>query len=123
MTPTPFAQLIQHATRSGKRRKATRLLGHAQKPETKTERLRTYLRQKGRATAADLAIEADLDNTGLVWALLKGDIAKGAIERNGLHYTWNEAYDDQEHEELKAAIRRVRAAGYLVSRKQKGGDQ
>jgi hypothetical protein len=117
MNPNPFAQLIQHATRSGKRRKAARLLGHTQKPDTKTERLRTYLRQNGRATAADLAIEADLDNTGLVWALLKGDIAKGAVEMQGGHYTWNDEYDDQEQQELKAAMRRLRAAGFVVVRR------
>jgi len=114
MTSSPFDQLIKHATRPGRRRKAAKLMGFSQKPDTKTERLRTYLRKYGRATAADLAIEADLDNTGLVWALLKGDIAKGSVERDGQHYTWNEDYDDQDHQELKAALRKVRAAGYTV---------
>lgn len=116
MTSSPFDQLIKHATRPGRRRKAAKLMGFSQKPDTKTERLRSYLRKHGRSTAADLAIEADLDNTGLVWALLKGDIAKGAVERDGQHYTWNEAYDDQDHQELKAALRKVRAAGYVVTK-------
>lgn len=117
MTSNPFQQLIKHATRPGRRRKAAKLMGFSQKPDTKTERLRSYLRKHGRATAADLAIEADLDNTGLVWALLKGDIAKGAVEMQGGHYTWNDEYDDQEQQELKAAMRRLRAAGFVVVRR------
>lgn len=85
------------------------------KPTSKTATLRAYLKRQGRAKAADLAIEADLANTGLVWALLKGDINKGAVVREGEWYVWDESHDEKRHCAIKAAIRLLKSAGYQVS--------
>lgn len=87
------------------------------RPPTKTGAMRAYLQEHGKATAHDLAIEGDLENTGLVWALLKADIAKGAIERRGNHYVWVEAYDENRRKDIQAAIRLLRSTGYSVTKK------
>lgn len=113
----PFAALIAQAS-SRKQRVAARRRESSDRPPTKTGAMRDHLRQVGRATAAELAIEAELTgNTGLVWALLKADIAKGAILREGHFYVWNPDFDESRHEHIQDAIRTLRAAGYTVTRR------
>lgn len=111
----PFAQLVAQL-RARQRRAMRQTDAPQQPPTTKTGAMRAYLRARGKATAADLAIEAGLENTGLVGALLKADIAKGAIERRGDHYHWVDTFDQEQHRRVQAAIRTLRAAGYTVNR-------
>lgn len=123
----PFAQLVAQL-RVRQRRATSQPTPPAQRPTSKTGVMRDYLRTRGKATAADLAIEANLESTGLVWALLKTDIAKGAIERRGDHYHWVDTFDHEQHRRIQAAIRTLKAAGYTVTRSnartaEKGGAQ
>lgn len=113
----PFAALIAQAC-ARKPRITARRANLEGRPQTKTGAMRAHLRQVGRATAAELAIEAELTgNTGLVWALLKADIAKGAILREGHFYVWNPDFDESQREHIQDAIRTLRAAGYTVTRR------
>lgn len=82
---------------------------------SKTAAMRQYLKHHGKATAADIATACGLGDTGRVMALLKADIAKGAIERSGAFYYWNDAFDQDNHERIQAAIRLLKAAGYKVT--------
>lgn len=117
-TLNPFASLIKQVMAAPSSRANKGVCQRAERPGTKTGAMREYLRQVGRATAADLAIEAEVTgNTGLVFALLKADIAKGAILRDGHFYVWNPEFDETQHERIQEAIRTLRAAGYSVSRK------
>jgi hypothetical protein len=115
MPNNPFSQLIAHASCQPRRVRAASAV-HREKPHTKTEALRAYLREVGRATAADLAMEADLANTGLVWALLKGDIAKGAVERRANQYIWNFDFDEEKQRDISEAIHLLKSAGYSVTK-------
>lgn len=72
---------------------------------TKTERMRQYLREHGPATSATLAMEADVPTCALVGALLKGDLARGSVAREGGRYAWNPEWDDQVAAELRDALR------------------
>lgn len=85
------------------------------RPESKTERMRAYLRQHGAANAATLADEADLATTGLVAALLKGDIARGSVFRKVHKYHWNPQFDTDHSNRLADAARLLRANGFTVS--------
>lgn len=85
------------------------------RPESKTERMRAYLRHHGAANAATLADEADLATTGLVAALLKGDIARGSVFRKGHKYHWNPQFDADHSNRLADAARLLRANGFTVS--------
>lgn len=87
-----------------------------QRPASKTERMRHYLRTQGSATAADLAMEADLENTGLVSALLAGDIAKGRLFMRSSKYHWNPQHDEQLQTQLDAAVTLLKRHGYKVSK-------
>lgn len=114
----PFTALIKQVTAVRSSRTHTSTSRWAELPGTKTGAMRDYLRRVGRATAADLAIEAEVTgNSGLVWALLKADMAKGSITREGHYYVWNHQFDETQHERIQDAIRTLRAAGYTVSRK------
>ena len=117
MTANPFANLIQQITHQ-RRAARTFSVNHSEnRPMTKTDRMRQYLRQRGEATAADLAIEADLcGSTGNVYALLKNDIAKGSIELRGGLYCWVESFDLDEHHRIRDAIKTLKAAGYKVAK-------
>lgn len=55
------------------------------KPASKTEIMRQYLRTRGWANSHTLALEADVPQLSLVGALLKNDIASGKVlrERDG----------------------------------------
>ncbi len=111
----PFSHLIEQITH-GRRMVRSPSESHAQdRPATKTDKMRQYLRQRGEASASDLAIEADLcGSTGNVYALLKTDIAKGAIELRGGLYCWVDSFDQDEHQRIQDAIRTLRRAGYTV---------
>lgn len=87
-----------------------------QKPTSKTDKLRHHLRAQGSATAQDLAMEADLDNTGLVSALLAGDIAKGRIFIRAGKYHWNPQHDEQLQTQLDAAVTLLKRHGYKVGK-------
>lgn len=114
----PFAQLVAMASKPRPFVRKPTTGDDRAKPLSKTGAMRAYLQEHGKATVADLAIEADLENTGLVYALLKADIAKGAIERQGNHYVWIESYDDDRRKDIAAAIRLLKSSGYSV---RKGG--
>lgn len=88
------------------------------KPESKTERMRTYLRTHGAANAATLAHEADVPRTALVSALLKADIARGRIVRRGDKYHWNHQFDAEHHRRLDEAATLLRANGFTVIKPQ-----
>ena len=117
-TMNPFAALIAQVAAARTPRVRTRTRAEGASSSTKTGAMRDYLRRVGRATAADLAIEAGVTgNSGLVFALLKAEIAKGAIVRDGRWYVWNQEFDEAQHERIQEAIRTLRAAGYTVTRK------
>lgn len=114
----PFAALIAQVAAARSPRVCKRGAQAREQPATKTGAMREHLKRAGRATAADLAIEAEVTgNTGLVFALLKADLAKGAILRDGRFYVWNQEFDESQHEHIQEAIRTLRAAGYTVTRK------
>ena len=85
-----------------------------QKPESKTERMRAYLRQHGAANAATLADEANVPSTALVGALLKTDLHRGSVFRRGHKYHWNPQFDAQHHQRLAEAASLLRANGFTV---------
>lgn len=88
------------------------------KPTSKTERMRNYLRQHGSASAATLADEADVPQTALVGALLKGDMARGSVFHRGNRYHWNHQFDADLHKQLSKAAALLRANGYTVTKPQ-----
>lgn len=88
----------------------------AAKSESKTERMRNYLRQHGSASASTLADEADVPQTALVGALLKGDLARGSVVHRGNKYHWNHQFDRDHHQRLQEAARLLRANGFTVSK-------
>jgi hypothetical protein len=87
-----------------------------QPPESKTERMRAYLRTEGAATAATLAMEADVDRPALIGALLKADLKRGSVFRRGNKYHWNPQFDAQHHQRLAEAARLLRANGFTVTK-------
>jgi hypothetical protein len=87
---------------------------NADKCPTKTDRIRQYLRAHGEASSADLAIEADVPSSAQVGALLKNDLAKGAIRKSARGYAWNYEFDDQVHVQLREAAALLRRHGYRV---------
>lgn len=98
-SPWPFAEIWKEVERA---------------EQTKTDRLRNYLRHHGAANASTLADEADVPQTALVGALLKGDIAKGRVFRRGDKYHWNHQFDEQLHRRLQEAAALLRANGFTV---------
>lgn len=82
--------------------------------QTKTDRLRNYLRHHGAANASTLADEADVPQTALVGALLKGDIAKGRVFRWGDKYHWNHQFDEELHKRVQEAAELLKRNGYKV---------
>ena len=86
---------------------------------SKTERMRQYLREHGWANSSTLAMEADAPQTALVGALLKGDLSKGRVIRDGNGYRWNRAFDDRTADRIKRAVALLRRHGYEV-KKMKG---
>lgn len=112
----PFTHIA--ATLSGRR--AWPFAIEEQPPEdtkvSKTERMRIYLRQHGPTTAAELAMEADVPQTGLVGALFKGDLARGSVYKVGHRYHWNPQFDTALHQRLKEAAALLRAHGYHVKK-------
>ena len=116
-TSNPFASLIAQVMASRNSSTHRPIDRQGDQPATKTGAMREYLKRAGRATAADLAIEAEVKgNSGLVFALLKADLAKGSILRDGRWYVWNREFDEAQHERIQDAMRTLRAAGYTVSR-------
>lgn len=92
---------------------------HAPDGYSKTGVMRALLRRQGRATAAALAEHADLASTGLVYALLKNDIASGRIrfsdEGAVRLYFWDGDAAANDAEEVVYAIRLLRSKGYTVT--------
>lgn len=75
---------------------------------TKTETMRRYLQCHGPCNGATLAIEADLKNTGLVSALLKGDIERGSVYRQGDEWAWNYDWSAAREQSLRHAAALLR---------------
>lgn len=86
----------------------------ADRRTSKTERMRAYLREQGEACAAVLAEEGDVETTGLVWALLKSDLASGRVFLRNGKYRWNPQFDEQLHKDLMAAKALLRRHGFEV---------
>lgn len=83
----------------------------------RTEVMRQYLQRHGPANSATLALEADLGNTGLVSALLKADIDRGSVYRDGNKWAWNDEWSAAREQALRRASALLRRAGYVVTRK------
>lgn len=111
-----FDHLIQQLTRRTRRQPPC-----AERFEvtslSKTERIRTYLREVGPAVSATLAIEADVPSCALVGALLKGDLARGSVVRDGARYVWNSDWDNQAAEEIRKAKALLKRHGYIVTKR------
>lgn len=86
----------------------------APKRVNKTEAMRNYLRANGKATAPDLAMEADVEQTGLVGALLKTDLQRGRIFMRDGRYHWNPEHDERQAAEVRQAIALLKRQGYKV---------
>ncbi len=82
--------------------------------QSKTEKLREALRSNARLTALQLATLADLDNSGLVGALLKHDIALGRVKFEDGGYYWNHEFDERVRQAIEDAIVVLRRHGYTV---------
>lgn len=81
---------------------------------SKAARVRELLRQKGPMSAAEICMEVDYPNTGLVSASMKHDIAIGRLSlTNGL-YAVNPDYDANLHRSIKRARALLRKHGYTV---------
>jgi hypothetical protein len=81
---------------------------------TKTQTMRRYLQCHGPANSVTLALEAELENTGLVSALLKGDIERGSVYRHGDKWAWNDEWSAAREQALRDAAALLRHAGYVV---------
>lgn len=109
-----FDHLIQQLTRRTRRQipctdeRVTSL--------SKTERIRRYLRDVGPANSATLAMEADVPSCALVGALLKGDIARGSVVRDGARYVWNGDWDQHATKQIRQAKALLKRHGYIVTR-------
>jgi hypothetical protein len=106
----PFSQLIAYVT--------PRTYPVRQDGVSKTDAMRSYLQQHRRATAAELAKVAGLGNTGLVYALLKQDILKNKIARDGNEYVSNQQFDAERQKLIYSAIKFLNAEGYQVIKKE-----
>jgi len=85
--------------------------------ESKTEQIRALLRSQGPLNAAAIVMEIGLDGgTALVGALLKNDLYKGAVIRQGGCYAWNHDYDQALANELAEARALLRRHGYRVEK-------
>lgn len=112
-----FDHLIQQLTRRTRRQVVC--TGHGAERITslsKTERIRTYLREVGPANSATLAMEADVPSCALVGALLKGDLARGSVVRDGARYVWNNDWDSKAAEQIRQAKALLKRHGYTVIR-------
>lgn len=87
-----------------------------QRATSKTERIREHLRTHGWANSHTLAIEADVPQAALVGALLKNDLARGRVLREGSGYAWNTSWDEQEASEIRSAISLLKRRGYIVKK-------
>ena len=82
---------------------------------TRTESIRELLRDATRQlTAAEIAFDLDLPSSCTVWLLMKYDMQKGRVLLADGMYRWNHAYDRQEAEELRDAVKLLKRAGYSV---------
>lgn len=112
-----FDHLIQQLTHRTQRR--VERSEHAERVAagmSKTERIRRYLRECGPANSATLAMEADVPQCALVGALLKGDLQRGSVLRQGTRYAWNHQWDIQAQEEISQAKALLRRHGYNVTK-------
>ncbi len=82
---------------------------------SKTQAMRAYLKERGSATSAELAIEADLDRASLVGALLKTDIKRGGVQYRAGRYHWNEEQDQELAQQLRDAAALLRKHGWRVA--------
>ena len=87
-----------------------------EKPISKTERMRDYLRNEGPANCHTLAMEAEVLSTSLVGSLLAGDIEKGRVFFRQGKYHWNPEYDEALHQKLQEAIALLKRHGYQVKK-------
>lgn len=83
---------------------------------SKTERIRTYLREVGPAVSAVLAEEADVPSCALVGALLKGDLARGSVVKLGERYAWNPEWDQKTDAAIRQAKSLLKRHGYTVTK-------
>lgn len=81
----------------------------------KTETMRRYLQCHGATNSATLALEVELENTGLVSALLKADIERGSVYRHGEKWAWNDEWSAGRQQALRHAAALLRRAGYGVT--------
>lgn len=88
----------------------------AERPTSKTERMRQYLREHGPTTSAVLAMECDVPTCALVGALLKGDLARGSVWRDGDRYAWDSSWDEHLAAELRDARALLVRHGYRVTK-------
>lgn len=88
----------------------------ADRPTSKTERMRQYLREHGPTTSAVLAMECDVPTCALVGALLKGDLARGSVSRSGDRYAWDSMWDEHLAAELRDARALLVRHGYRVTK-------
>lgn len=86
------------------------------RPANKTQAMRELLRAYGRADAVRLAMEAGLERTGSVNALLKGDLASERVTFRAPYYYWNTAHDERQAVEVRQAIALLKRQGYKVTK-------
>ncbi len=82
---------------------------------TKTDLMISHL-ARGSANAATLAMQAQLPNSGRVYALLKTNIERGRVLLRNGRYRLNPDWDEQMQSELRDARILLERAGYRVTR-------
>ena len=93
----------------------------AQHNSSRTECIRTVLRQAGRPmSAAEILFDAgDLlpysANSSLVSMLLKWDIRQGRVRFEDGRYSWNSDAEAAEAAEVRAALRLLRRHGFVCT--------
>lgn len=109
-----FDHLIQQLNRRTRMQSTCREPTRVSSGLSKTERMRIYLREFGPATAANLAMEADVPSSALVGALLKADLAMGRVVRDGSRYAWNSEWDEQTNNDIRKAKALLMRHGFTV---------
>lgn len=84
--------------------------------ETKTDRMRNYLREFGSASARTLADRAGLPRSALVSALLKADVENGAVYMREGYYYWDDDFDAEKQKRINEAASLLRANGYTITK-------
>ncbi|HYW57712.1 MAG TPA: hypothetical protein VE934_12170 [Polaromonas sp.] len=110
MNTTPWDALLRHQT------PAAPFISRGEPPApgtSKTEQIRALLRT-GPKTPAEICMDVDLRSSGLVWALLKHDMAMGRVRRVDGCFELCSEFEQQLQQRIRAARALLESNGYRV---------